>query len=94
MPSIIKFSPRDVQLEIQDIYGDLLNHLRDGSHPNEDQMGAWMDKLTRIAAVTDSLIIACEDWIDHGRDPYDFEAVKRAVAHAHGQQDYSPRKHR
>jgi hypothetical protein len=93
MPSIVKFTPRDVQLEIQDIFADLLNHLRDGTHPDEDQIGTWMDKLARITTVTDNLIFACEEWIEHGRDPNDFEAVKRAVAHAHGQQEYiSPKR--
>lgn len=94
MPSMIKFSVRDIQLDIQDISRDLLNHLRDGSQPDEDQIGVWMDKLSLVSVVTGNLIFACEEWIEHGRDPNDFEAVKRAVAHAHGHQEYTSPKRR
>ncbi|MEO8000670.1 MAG: hypothetical protein ABI644_02255 [Arenimonas sp.] len=86
-----RFSPSTIQLAIQDVSGDLLNHLRDGTHPDEDQIGIWMDRLAWASAITDGLIIACEEIVEEGPSPEHLETMKRMLAYTQGQQEYRPR---
>jgi hypothetical protein len=94
MTPVKGFSPCHILLAIQDVSGDLFNHLRDGTRPDEDQMGTWMDKLAWASSVVDGLIITGEDIVEDGPRDDRLEALKRALALAQGLQEYRRRAHR
>lgn len=94
MSPIKPFSPCDIQLAIHEVSADLLNHLRDDTRPDEDQIGVWMDKLAWVSGVIDGLIIACEDVIEEGPRADRLEAVKRALGYTQGLQEYRRRANR
>ena len=94
MSPIKKFSPWDVRLAISDVSSDMLNHLRDGTYPNEDQIGIWMDKLAWISGAADGLIIACEDVVEEGPTSEHLATMKRLLAYTQGLQEYCPRARR
>lgn len=88
---IKKFSPCDIQLAIGAVSTDLLNHLRDGTHPDEDQIGMWMDNLAWISGAAGGLIIACEDIVEEGPTSEHLATMKRLLAYTQGLQEYCPR---
>lgn len=84
----------DVTLAIRDLSFDIARHTSEGTIPDKDELTRWLQWLNQTARAYHALENACEDLVELGASEARLEAMKRALTHAQGQEEYWPRKDR
>ena len=84
----------DVGSAVSGVTWELFAHIKQGTFPDRAELQRWQTTLASAAATQGALLESCEDLIELGASAERVEAVKRAVATAHGQHQYVARRDR
>jgi hypothetical protein len=84
----------DALVALADLTFDFAEHDTKHTVPDNAQLHRWWESVSNIHAVTEALIIACEDLIELNLDEPRFVALKISLARAQGLPEYWRRKDR
>ncbi|MFC3716306.1 hypothetical protein ACFONC_09085 [Luteimonas soli] len=89
-----KKRPWDIAETLQFLSFDIVNHLSAGTLPSNEEIRRWLDSINNAAPNYWALELVCEDLVEDGVTEARMQALKNALAHAQGQNEYWPRKDR